>query len=102
MNVYSRRTASMPQFIYDATKANATRAELMADGNGIKGPWYSFPIPANGLEAIWNHILRFVALMLKQSVIRHHPLKRQLYLGGIVRAIKIPVFPPRNDARSSG
>ncbi|MCL1037515.1 DUF1329 domain-containing protein [Shewanella submarina] len=62
MNVYpTRRSASLPQFVYDATKANATRAELVADGNGLKGAAIGvpFPIPANGLEVIWNHILRF-------------------------------------------
>lgn len=62
MNVYkTRRSASVPQFVYDATKANATRAELVAQGNGIAGASIGipFPLPANGLEAIWNHILRF-------------------------------------------
>ncbi|ABO23672.1 DUF1329 domain-containing protein [Shewanella loihica] len=62
MNVYqTRRTASVPQFVYDATKANASRAELVADGNGISGASIGvpFPIPQNGLEAIWNHVLRF-------------------------------------------
>ncbi|MCF1427221.1 MAG: DUF1329 domain-containing protein [Shewanella sp.] len=62
MNVYpTRRSASWPQYVYDATKRNATSAELVADGNGIKGAAIGvpFPIPANGLEAIWNHILRF-------------------------------------------
>ncbi|KIO35473.1 MULTISPECIES: DUF1329 domain-containing protein [unclassified Shewanella] len=62
MNVYqTRRTASVPQFVYDATKANATRAELVADGNGISGASIGvpFPVPQNGLEAIWNHVLRF-------------------------------------------
>lgn len=62
MNVYqTHRSASNPQFVYDATKANASRAELVANGNGISGASIGvpFPIPANGLEAIWNHILRF-------------------------------------------
>ncbi len=62
MNVYkTRRSASVPQFVYDATKANATRAELVAQGNGLSGASIGipFPIPTNGLEAIWNHILRF-------------------------------------------
>ncbi|MEQ3653017.1 MAG: DUF1329 domain-containing protein, partial [Glaciecola sp.] len=62
MPVYqTRRSASNPQSIYDATKANATRAELLDGGNGIKGAakGIPFPIPANGLEAIWNHTLRF-------------------------------------------
>lgn len=62
MDIYeSRRTASFPQYVYDATIENATRAELVEGGNGIKGAAIGvpFPVPANGLEAIWNHILRF-------------------------------------------
>ncbi|AWB67665.1 DUF1329 domain-containing protein [Saccharobesus litoralis] len=62
MPVYqTRRTAAYPQFVYDATKANATQAELVQGGNGIKGTAVGipFPIPKNGLEVIWNHTLRF-------------------------------------------
>jgi hypothetical protein len=62
MPVYqTRRSASNPQAIYDATKANATRAELLDGGNGLTGAAIGipFPIPQDGLEAIWNHILRY-------------------------------------------
>jgi hypothetical protein len=62
MPVYqSRRSASNPQRVYDATKANAIRAELLDGGNGLKGAAIGvpFPIPKNGLEAIWNHTLRY-------------------------------------------
>ncbi len=62
MDVYqTRRTASYPQYVYDATKKNATDAQLVQGGNGIKGAAVGvpFPMPANGLEAIWNHILRY-------------------------------------------
>ena len=62
MPVYqTRRTASNSQEVYDATKVNATRAELLEGGNGLKGAAVGipFPIPANGVEAIWNHILRY-------------------------------------------
>ncbi|MGB3726772.1 MAG: DUF1329 domain-containing protein [Glaciecola sp.] len=62
MPVYqTRRSASNPQAIYDATKANATRAELLAGGNGLKGAAIGipFPIPKSGVEAIWNHTLRY-------------------------------------------
>lgn len=70
MNVYqTRRTASVPQFVYDATKANATRAELVSEGNGVKGASIGvpFPIPSNGLEVIWNHVLRFRGVDVKTS-----------------------------------
>jgi hypothetical protein len=62
MNVYqTRRTASFPQYVYDATKAIAGNAELVEGGNGIKNAAIGipFPIPKDGLEAIWNHTLRF-------------------------------------------
>lgn len=62
MNVYpTRRSAGYPQRIYDATRDIATDARLTDDGNGVTGAVVGvpFPVPDNGLEAIWNHILRF-------------------------------------------
>ncbi|WP_397471550.1 DUF1329 domain-containing protein [Rheinheimera sp.] len=62
MNIYqSRRTASFPQYVYDATKQIATKAELIEGGNGIVNAAIGipFPIPQNGLEAVWNHLLRY-------------------------------------------
>ncbi|HSG53116.1 MAG TPA: DUF1329 domain-containing protein, partial [Rheinheimera sp.] len=62
MNIYqTRRTASYPQYVYDATKNIATKAELVEGGNGIINAAIGipFPMPQNGLEAIWNHLLRY-------------------------------------------
>lgn len=62
MPVYpSRRSASSPQFVYDETKINALKAELIEGGNGVKNAAIGipFPIPQSGIEAIWNHILRY-------------------------------------------
>ena len=62
MNIYqTRRSASYPKHVYEAVKANATRSELVEGGNGIKqaAVGVPFPIPTNGLEAIWNHTLRY-------------------------------------------
>ncbi|MFC4654531.1 MULTISPECIES: DUF1329 domain-containing protein [Rheinheimera] len=62
MNVYqTRRTASFPQYVYDATKKIAPNAELVEGGNGIVNAAIGipFPVPQNGLEAIWNHLLRY-------------------------------------------
>ncbi|MBZ2192978.1 DUF1329 domain-containing protein [Pseudoalteromonas arctica] len=62
MPVYeTRRSASYPQFVYDATKNFAPTAELVEGGNGIKNTAIGipFPIPKTGLEAIWNHLLRY-------------------------------------------
>lgn len=62
MPVYkTHRSASNPQLVYDATKKNAVVAELVEGGNGIKNSSVGipFPIPKDGLEAIWNHLLRY-------------------------------------------
>lgn len=62
MPVYqTRRTAAYPQRIYDRLKDNAVTATLLDNGNGVRDTIATspFPIPQNGLEAIWNHILRF-------------------------------------------
>jgi hypothetical protein len=62
MDVYqTRRSASYPEHVYQAVKDNSTRAELVEGGNGIKNAAVGipFPIPSNGLEAIWNHIVRY-------------------------------------------
>ena len=62
MPVYqTRRTAAYPQFIYDETKKNATNSKMVQNGNGLENfvQGVPFPIPQNGLEAIWNHITRY-------------------------------------------
>ena len=62
MPVYpTRRSASYPDSVYAATKVNALNGELLQGGNGIQNATMGipFPIPQNGLEAIWNHTLRF-------------------------------------------
>jgi hypothetical protein len=58
MPIYkTRRTAAAPQWVYDNTYNNALNAKLVENGNGFKGAigGTPFPIPKNGLEAIWNH-----------------------------------------------
>ena len=62
MPVYqSRRTSGYPQEIYDQVKAGAVTATLVGGGNGIDGLSSDtpFPIPASGIEIIWNHTMRY-------------------------------------------
>lgn len=62
MHVYpTRRSASYPKHLYKATKDNAIRSELATGGNGLKNAimGFPFPIPKNGLEVIWNHMVRY-------------------------------------------
>lgn len=62
LKVYpTRRSASYPKAVYDALKYNAANAELQERGTGVRNARMTspFPIPTNGVEAIWNHILRY-------------------------------------------
>lgn len=76
MPVYpTRRSAAVPQRIYDATRSAAATAELVDDGNGVGNAVIGipFPIPDNGLEVIWNHLLRYrgesVACVIGQAAV---------------------------------
>ncbi len=57
----TRRSASNPQRIYEATRKNATSAQLVAGGNGFSGAiaGVPFPLPKTGLEVLWNHLTRY-------------------------------------------
>jgi len=67
MLVYpTRRSASFPQRIYDMTAKNAATGELVDDGEGVANVAEGFPFPIldsdpakAGMEAIWNHKLKF-------------------------------------------
>ena len=62
MPVYpTHRSSAYPQVIYDASKTNATETTLVEGGNGLNNfvDGVPFPIPATGVEAIWNHIVRY-------------------------------------------
>jgi hypothetical protein len=62
MNVYpTRRTAALPKDVTDRVLEQAPKVEL--NGFGLKnlgGSTTPFPIPSSGLEAIWNHLVRYV------------------------------------------
>ena len=82
MNIYpTHRSAAAPQRIYDATREIAATAKLTADGNGVEGAvnGIPFPIPANGLEAIWNHLLRWRASQLERRIVQAAPTRGGTY-----------------------
>ncbi|MFH0728729.1 MAG: DUF1329 domain-containing protein [Pseudomonadota bacterium] len=62
LDVYpTHRTAAAPQFVYDNAFKNATRAKTTNNGLCIEGAYGGtpFPIPKDGFEVIWNHLLAF-------------------------------------------
>lgn len=70
LEVYpTKRTAKAPQAVYDATFVNATRCQTVNDGLSLKGcaGGIPFPIPKNGVEAMWNYLLRVEAPSIEYS-----------------------------------
>jgi hypothetical protein len=71
MNVYpTRRSAAVPERIYEATARVAATATLIDGDNGVVNSinGIPFPIPDNGVQAIWNHILRYRADMAERTI----------------------------------
>lgn len=76
LDVYpTHRTASAPQWVYDNTAKNAVRAQLTEDGR-VTGAYggIPFPIPKNGLEAMWNHKLQWAGEATSVSVLSYFGL----------------------------
>jgi hypothetical protein len=71
LDVYpTRRSAAYPSWVYEAVRANATRARVVLEGKGSVadarvGP--PFPIPQSGVEVIWNHNLRWRGARVERS-----------------------------------
>ncbi len=73
INIYpSRRTASVPQAIYDSSQRNAGSAELSFRGDGVSGAVAGtpFPVPRSGQEAIWNHTMRYRGQAIQIDALR--------------------------------
>jgi len=77
----TRRSASYPEHVYAATRRHASTARLSADGNGIAGSVVGipFPIPQNGLEVIWNHLVRYRGEALSRHVGQAAPQRNGSY-----------------------
>ncbi|SEG21082.1 Protein of unknown function [Halopseudomonas aestusnigri] len=71
----SHRSAAFPQAVYDAAAANATSTKLVQGGNGLTDYTlaYAFPIPADGLEVVWNHITRYRGNAFQRTVVQATP-----------------------------
>ncbi len=64
IDVYlSHRTAAAPESVYTSIFANATHARAAPKGiaYGVAGAvgGVPFPVPQNGFEVVWNHLLAF-------------------------------------------
>jgi hypothetical protein len=62
MIVYpTRRTVGYPKAVTDKVVAQAGKTSLQGFGlKHLDGSTVPFPIPENGLEAVWNHLVRYL------------------------------------------
>jgi len=82
MNIYpTRRSAAVPQRIYDMTRKVAATAELVNNGDGVKNTvnGIPFPIPKLGVEVIWNHLLRFRGVIASRKIAQAAPTRGGSY-----------------------
>lgn len=71
MPVYeSQRTFALPDRISKLTKENALNSETVGNAGlkNFKIQGYPFPIPQNGVQAVWNHIARWKGDSLERTV----------------------------------
>ncbi len=76
MPVYpTHRSANLPAEVIAATKQNAVNTKMVEGGNGLENFQTAnpFPIPQNGLEAIWNHITRYRGGSVRRLVTQATP-----------------------------
>jgi hypothetical protein len=62
IDVYpTHRTAAFPKYVTDNTAGCAVSAKTANNGLSMEGchAGYPFPIPKDGFEAMWNHLVRF-------------------------------------------
>ncbi|MNZ44111.1 hypothetical protein D3C78_617330 [compost metagenome] len=62
IDVYpTHRTMAVPTQVQENTAANALTGETIDGGLGVKNvkAGYPFPIPKDGYEVMWNHLLRY-------------------------------------------
>ena len=71
----TRRSAALPQHIYDAAARNARNTTLVRGGNGLENfdTALAFPIPQDGLQVVWNHITRYRGASVRRAIAQATP-----------------------------
>ena len=105
LDVYpTHRTAAAPQWVYDNTFKNATRAKTKDGGAWIEGAYggIPFPIPKSGAEAMWNHLLAWVGS--STSIIYQNwvglPDGRRVLTAKGYNLVQYPYYDPKGSLES--
>jgi len=106
MNVYpTRRSASYPDRIYEAFKKNALTGELSRGGNGVINATETspFPMPKEGVEVVWNHLLRYRGETITQEYTQAAPTAGGAYsLVTVDQKVLLPFSQPGATIESIG
>lgn len=84
----SHRSVSLPDQSLQSTRLNAAETTLVEGGNGLDHyhPGAApFPIPKDGLEAIWNLIGRYRGDTLKRIVVQASPQPNGAFTPNVVK-----------------
>lgn len=70
----THRTVAFPPFVLRNTVRSAGAASTGRDGTSLAGVHaaYPFPIPKNGNEAMWNHLVRFTAVCDRRRIFAYY------------------------------
>lgn len=102
IDVYpTHRSAAAPQWVYDNTFKNASRAKLVDNGHGTENAYGGtpFPIPKDGDEVFQNHRLAWTGINVQAPVrvwVVTADGKRALASGG-VQSLRKPYYDPEGS-----
>jgi len=97
----TRRTLVLPSAVTETVREQATKVSIegyaLANRGGTTTP---FPIPANGVQVLWNHQLRYLGGGIDRTFASYH-----VHANGTVSETKTRerrIFPPNLDASVEG
>ena len=93
----SRRTATYSDSYAKNTLNNATTAQLEEGGNGVANAFggIPFPIPQSGVEAVWNHLLRYQGVYRTETFSQFAPDKMGRFVNDkVTRWQYFPYYDP--------
>lgn len=106
LDIYpTHRTAAAPDWVYENTFKNATRAKTTQGGYNIEGAYggIPFPIPKDGYEAIWNHLTAWqgVAADFKGSAYTVTPGGKKVMVSEIWNQMQYPFYYKENSVEKN-
>lgn len=107
MDIYpTRRTARFPEYVLENSVKNLESCHTINNGEGVENCYggVPFPIPENGHEAMWNHLLKFSAVnkAIRSKSVLVDSSGRYMVLGDQRLFTEQPFFNPKNPNPRSG